>query len=245
MPKNLNSATRLHNVLKQASAHAENAQVLEVWAKILGVDEKNQFRRVVVVGELVHAMHHELAIASDGLSEANFSEDLYAGAFARIEYALSPLLFPASWNQVKQYLTSDVLTALAFCTEILPDEESQISTDELGRISQSVDDLRSTLSDASVPKRLRKLVEHHIELIEKALKEYPLVGAKALRAAGRAALGEIIEAKDDIAPAKGSKPVSSLEAAWKSVNSAADKALKAEKLHQLGQRAWDAIAGMF
>jgi hypothetical protein len=43
--------------------------------------------------------------------------------------------------------------------------------------------------------------------------------------------------RDEIAPEKGSPAVTKLESTWKSVNNAADLALKGEKLVQLGQKA--------
>ena len=159
-------------------------------------------RRAVEVGELVHAMHRELDLAAAGLADAAFSKGLYESAFSRIENAISPMLFSTTWNQVKQYLTADVLTALAFCSEILPDEESQISTEELTSIRQKVEDLSTALADAETPPRLRQLIRHHVELIERALSEYAVVGAKALREAGRTALGEMIEVKDEFVPVK-------------------------------------------
>ena len=63
--------------------------------------------------------------------------------------------------------------------------------------------------------------------------------------AGHQGLGEIIEAKDEVAAAKNAPAVKSLESTWKTVNTAADTALKAEKVAQLGQRAWELISGFF
>ena len=244
MAKNLNSATRLLRILEKASEYQDNTQTLEAWAKLLGVSVDNPNRRAVEVGELVHAMHRELDLAAAGLKGANFSKSLYESAFSRIEHAISPMLLPATWNQVKQYLTPDVLTALAFCTEILPDEENQISTEELASIQEKVEELRVTLAEAETPPRLRQLIQHHIELIDRALSEYSVVGAKALREAGRTALGEMIEVKEELAPVKTSPAVSKLESAWAIVNKAADIALKGEKIAQLGQKAWEALSGM-
>jgi len=244
MPKNINSASRLFSILEQAPSHANKTNTLEVWTKLLDVTEKHPHRRVVAVGELVHAMHRELELATAGLATANFSRSLYERAFSQIEYALSPMLFPNSWDHVKQYLTPEVLTALAFCTEILPDEEIQISAEEISIIRTQVEELRATLNDANMPLRLRSLIQHHIELIECALAEYSIVGAKALREAGRTALGEMIEATDEIAPAKNSPAISTLESAWKSVNQAADVALKTERLAQLGQKAWETLTSI-
>ena len=245
MTKNLNSATRLYRILKKAGTFPDNLQAVDVCAQLLQVQSDHPIRKAVAVGDLLRAMHHELEIAAARLVTASFSKSLYEAPFSRIENAISPLLLPHTWNQVKQYLTPEVLTALAFCTEILPDEESQISTEDLAVIRKKLDELREAASAPDTAPRLRVLIQHHVSLIEGALAEYLIVGAKALREAGRTALGEMIEVRDEIAPEKGSPAVTKLESTWKSVNNAADLALKGEKLVQLGQKAWDALSGLF
>jgi hypothetical protein len=245
MTKNINSASRLLRILERHTSHADNVQTLEAWAGLLDVTETHPHRRIVAVGELVHAMHRELEHAATELASANFSKNLYENAFSRIENALSTMLFPNTWNHVRQHLAAEVLTALAFCTEILPNEETEISVEELASIRSKLDELRLTLEDSSLPRRLRSLIEHHVELIERALAEYPVVGAIALREAGRTALGEMIEAKDELATIENDPAVSRLKAAWKTVNEAADFALKAEGVAQLGQQAWQAISKLW
>lgn len=242
MAKNLNSATRLLRILEPASTNSDDAQVLDVWAQLLGVIDEHPVRRAVAVTQLLQAMHRELHSASVGLLAASFSKSLYESAFSRIENALSPMLLPYKWNNVKQYLTPDVLTALAFCTEILPDEENEISVDELQVVRSKVDELKASLANAETPIRLQVLIKHHVELIERALAEYSIVGAMALREAGRTALGEMIEARETISQSRDLPAVSKLESAWKAVNDAADIALKADRMAQLGQKAWDAIS---
>ena len=242
MAKNINSASRLHRILERHNSHPDGIQTLEAWAALLGVTESRPLRRAVAVGELVHAMHRELESAAIGLASADFSKNLYESAFSRVENALSPMLFPNTWNNVKQYLTSDVLIALAFCAEILPNEEAEISSEELASIQSKLDELRSTLDDATLPRRLRSLIEHHVALIERALAEYPIAGATALREAGRTALGEMIEAKDEISSARDTPAVSKLEKAWKTVNEAADVALRFEGVAKLSQQAWDFVS---
>ena len=245
MSNKLNSASRLFRVFEQANSLPDNTQTLEAWATLLQVDEGNPNKRVLVVGEQIHAMYRELDLIASGMEAANFPKALYETVIDKVRHALSPMLFPSTWNQAKQYFGPDVITSFAYCSEILPDEESLISGEDLDEIRAKVVELRASLEDVSVPLRLRILIEHHIDLITKALLEYPISGAKAFREAGRAALGEIIEARDEIAPARGTPAVSKLEATWKKINAAADVAFKAEKIAQLGQRAWESISSIF
>lgn len=238
MPQNLNSATRLHRVLQQAGNHGDGVQVMEAWAKIFGIVESNPNKRALLVAERLAAMQRELEHVQIQMRQANFSESLYTGALTNIEQALSSMLLSGNWNQVKQYLLRETFVALAFCTEIIPDEESDISQEALAEISNLVADLRASLLEANISPRLQELIKHHISLIERAIAEYPIAGAKALREAARAGLGELIEVREVLKEEKDAPSVGKLGTAWKRVNEAADIALKAEKLSQLGQKAW-------
>jgi hypothetical protein len=244
MPTKINPASRVLRLIEQAPSFPDNTQTLEVWAKLFGIEDGNPHRRVVAVGELVHASLRELDLIADGMKAAAFPSALYDTVLDKLRHAFSPMLLPGTWNQARQYFGADVLTSLAYCSEILPDEETQISDADLSEIRSRLSELRESLVGSEVSDRLRKLITHHIELIERALCEYPIAGAKALREAGHTAHGEIIEARDEIAAARQTEPVSKLEKTWKKINEAADVAFKAEKIAQLGQRAWDAISNM-
>lgn len=241
MPKNINSASRLYSLFERTLGEPDNTQILEVWAKLLGVSESNANRKAALVSERLRWMHRELELVAEQMRESGYSENLYAKAILNIEHAMSAMILPATWNQAKQYLGSDTLLALAFCSEILPDEESQISADELREIQALVDELRSSLSASELPSRLVALIQHHVELIQRALAEYPITGAKALREAARTGLGELIEVKETVRASRDTPEISKLVTAWKKVNEVADIAFKSEKLAQLGQKAWAAL----
>lgn len=244
MPKKLNSASRLLHIFEQANSLPDAIQTLEAWTKLLSIDEGNPHKRVLIVGDQIQAMYRELDLIAAGMESADFSKTLYENVIDKVRHAISPMSFPGTWNQTKQYFGPDVLTSFAYCSEILPDEEALISDEDINEIRAKLADLKASLEDATIPHRLRKLIEHHIELINTALIEYPISGAKAFREAGRTAIGEIIEAREAIAPARATPAVSKLNATWEKINKAADIALKTEKIAQLGQRAWEVIGNM-
>ncbi|UCV19451.1 hypothetical protein [Ferribacterium limneticum] len=232
-------------LLKNIPGHPDNIQTLEVWAALFGINEPNKNKKSAAVAELLAAMYRELELIREQMQKANFSESLYSSSVTRIEDALSTMLLPATWNQVRQYLTPETFVALSFCGEILPDEETQIEPAELTEIHALIDELQVSLSDSQLPPRLNKLVEHHIDLIRRALAEYPISGAKTLREAARTALGELIEEKEIVATNREAPEINKLGSVWKKVNEAADTALKAEKLSQLGQKAWAMLENVF
>lgn len=244
MAKKLNSASRILLVLEEAVKQNDRTQVLEVWMKVFSLKETQAIKCAFIVTQLLQVMHKELELASDGITKAGISTSLYKQEFSNIENAISPLNLSNTWHSARQYLAAEVIKTLAFCAEILPDEESQISQDELTAIQNQVDELREALNTATLPDRLMELIEHHILLIEKALLEYRVVGAKALREAGRTALGELIEVKAEVIESKDELVIKKLYEMWKNVNSAADVALKVEKIAKLGQQAWDVLSNL-
>lgn len=241
MYKHVNSASRIHAILTKAVQQPDKA-IFQVWADVFGIKGSDDAQTAQLVIVRLHWLHTELQLLEKQVRTVNVSSHLYESAFARINLILNPLHLPASWQGLRGHLSPDVLLALAFCNEFLPDEESSIDPTELDAIADEVVQLSDLLTESSLPDHLKQLIAHHIELIKEALAQYQVFGAKALRAAGRSALGEIIESKDTIAPAQQSDEVSRLGKLWANVNRAADTALKTERIAQLGQRAWDAMS---
>jgi len=238
MPQNINSASRLVTLLRAIPSYPDNTQTLEVWAKLFQVIDNNRNKTSNAVAERLGAMYRELEVVRELMQKANYSEKLYAPSIARVENAISTLLLPGTWNQARQHLTAETFVALEFCGEILPSEETQIASAELDEIKARIDELAASLADSQLPLRLRTLIEHHVDLIRRALAEYPISGAKALRQAARTALGELIELKETVEANRDAPEINNLGVVWKKVNEAADLALKAEKLVQLGHKVW-------
>lgn len=243
MPKNVNSASRLVNLINSIPTQPDNIHTMEVWASLFQVQEQSPQRRGFVVSERLGALYRELDIVRSQMATKNFSEGLYTPAISQLEAAFSTMTLHNPWPHARQYLTAETMVAMAFCGEILDNEEDLISTEELTEIANKVEALEQSLGGSTLPPRLRSLIKHHIDLIRKALAEYPIVGARALRQAARTALGEIVEVREEISAHPNSQEIANLGAVWKRVNSVADLALKADKLAQLGQKAWDLVGG--
>ena len=185
----------------------------------------------------------ELHLLEEQARASSLSEHLYNHAFARIRMVISPLYLQASWHGMRGNLTSEVLLAIAFLNEVLPSEEITVPPEELAAIAAELDELLSLVLKSDLPVALRRFTQHQLQLIELALAQYPIFGAKALREAGHSALGEIIETQGTVeATVDSPEALSRLGQLWKRLNTAADVALKSEKVGQLGHRAWEALS---
>ncbi|MBC8017458.1 MAG: hypothetical protein H7X83_02915 [Verrucomicrobia bacterium] len=239
MSKNINAASRLHTILSQTVGMSTSATSLAIWENVFQIQgEANDARKALIISERLRWLHQELEIARSQMGQANISENLYTAAFNNIEQALSTLLLSTTWNNGAQYLKPETLVALEFCSEILPDEESLIESETLDEIRSMVQELESLLEKTNLPESLITLILHHIELINRALDQYPVIGAMALREAARSAIGELIEANEAVKANSGSEEVSQLGKIWTKLNNAADIAIKADKISQIGTKAW-------
>ena len=245
MPKNINSASRLHSLLEKALNEPDSTQVVEAWAKLFAINEPNGNLKAALVSQRLLLVHKELELISAQMKELNYSETLYTNAISNVEYAISTMILPNTWNNAKQYLRPEYLTALAFCSEMLPDEESQISLDDLEKIQEIVNELRESIFKSELPPRLIKLIKHHIELIEQALAEYPIAGVKALQKAWHKGLGEIIESKDDVSANKNSPEIKKLHLVWEKINNSIDAAEKIQRIANITEKAITFIGNVF
>jgi hypothetical protein len=241
MPKHNNSASRLHGLFSQLQAHADQTQVLSGWVQTFAISESTPKRQAIEVARQLESVSRELSLVRNGMSQATYSPSLYESALSAFEDAASPMLLPHTWNSVLQYLTPQNLLSLEFCSEILPDEESVISSEELAEILGLVAELREAAQSENIPASLRGLLLHHVELIERAVAAYPITGVKALREAAQTGLGELVESKDTVAEHSKTAEVAKLAKAWKKVGEFADGVLKVDKLFQVGHKAWNLI----
>lgn len=241
MYKHINSASRIHAIL-QAAVNQSDKAIWAVWADVFGVKGESDTATAELVLERLHWFHIELQLLQSQVEHASCSKHLYEGALARIRSIASPLNLPAAWQSARGNLSADVLLAVAFLNEILPNEESAIDPSEFLEITAQVNELEGLLSDSDLPEALLRLITHHLRLIRRALEQYKYFGAKALVDARREALGEIVEYKEVIEAANGRDEVSRLGKIWKHVNTAADSAIKIDKAIQIGHKAWEAIS---
>lgn len=243
MYRHINSASRIHAQLERALQQTD-AAAWAVWANVFGVKGTNDQQTVELVLPQLHWLHVELQLLEEQVRVLPLSAHLYESAVTRVRQVISPLNLGSGWNGIRGSLTPDVMLALAWCNEMLPDEESAIDPADFLEIQGQVEELDTLLGRSELPERIKKLIAHQLELIRTALAQYPIAGARALREAGRSALGEIIESREDVREQPDTEAVGRLAELWKRVNTVADAALKADKLGQLGVRAWDALQGL-
>ena len=244
MAKHINGVSRILGIIEPLVQVPDDQQTVMVWAKAFSIESGQVLKVAQVVATRLGCMQRELNAVSRSLAAKGLSEHLYSKALSDIESAISPMLLSTSWHNIKQYFPEANLVALRFCSEILPDEEAEISPDDLATICARVSELRELVTGAKLSDRVRDLILHQLDLIEQALAEYPIAGVKALREAFHRGVGEIVEANDALKTERDAPTVSKLGELWKTFFEILDKALKAEQAVQLGQKIYEAIVAI-
>lgn len=239
MPKNNNSASRIVNLVTSIPYHQDNTSTLEVWAQLFGLNELLPKKKIHVVAERLGSVSRELELVRTQMDERNFSPELYNPSIAHLEEACSTIILGGTWNQVRQHLTSEVIVVLSFCGEIITDEEDLITPEKLSSIAKQIDALSQLLSTSQLPPRLRSLLQHHIELIRRALEEYPITGAKGFQRATQTGAGEAWDLREDIQLGRDAPEIVALGALWQEVRYETGIAHRTNNLPQVGRRPWN------
>lgn len=241
MPNNTNSASRLHSIFAKIHSIPDQTSALAGWVEILKINESNPNKKTIAVARGLDKIYTEISLVKQGMLNRNFTPSLYENALNSFEEASSPLLLSGSWTSVRQYIKPQNLISLQFCGELLPDEETTISQEELDNISKIVRELHLSATKDSIPEDLRKIILHHTEIIQQSIDDYKISGVKAFRQAIQAGVGELIESKEIITANNKSNEVSQLATVWKRINSVADSAIKLDRVLHIGNKAWDMI----
>lgn len=230
-----NVASRLHVVLVRWQSYQDSEPALKGWSKALQIKMDDGIQSHLAIYHKIGILVGELDHLNDQLAASQHSSEIYGPPLQKVGRALSPALFHLKCSHVKQYLTPDVITALGFCSEMLPDEEEAISEDDFRALVGLIHELELVLQDSTLPGSLVALIRRHIMLAETAIADYPLRGAASLKDAVKAAVGDLAI---DASAIVGWTPeaVSALRTLWERVNKVADVAIKVDGLLQAGTR---------
>ena len=206
------------------------------WLRVFDITSTQMNRDFVLVNHRLQLLLDELDVLRDKLHLLSVSPTVYQPSLAKLDNALSPAILHAKAEHVRQYLSEDVYTGLAFSSELLPEEEEAISADDFGEFVGLVNQLELLLQDSSLPSSLVVLIRRHIRLAELAIAQYPIRGAIALKDAVKFAVGDLAFEGELLRPA-GRENAEKVQRVWKKANDMADGAIKIDNLVQLGGRA--------
>lgn len=229
MPKNINSAYRVRELINEVRGKQDNTPVHEVWAEAFGIEETDQHKKNFALSRCLADLHDEVELIRFEMVKLGYSENLYSSSLNKCNAVFAVQSLMANWHALKQRITPEVHIALGFCSEILPNEEDLIADESLAELKRMASDLRTSLSESSLPTYTQKIIEKHLTKIDEALAKYKAVGSKALEEVMQSAYGEVIANEAAFEEAKGSEELSKLSSMWQKTKSVLDGVVDTNK----------------
>lgn len=229
MPKNINSAYRIKEILKAISKKPDKMPVHEVWAEIFSIAEKDNQKKSFIISRCLADLHDEVELIRADMTKLGYSDDLYNSSLNKCNSIFAVQMVMGTWAQVKNQFTPEVPIALGFCSEILPNEEELIDKTDLDQLAKMTSELREFLKNSKLPQYTVSIIEKHLNKIDEAISKYKAVGARALEEVMQAAYGEVIANETVFNEAKGTEEVGRLSQIWQKTKSTLDGVVDANK----------------
>ena len=242
MTQETNSASRLLRLMTNARDRHASMPTHTQWAERFELDVTETTPLLIAVMEHLIWVNEEISSVRRGMEKTGMPPFLYAPHLDSLQNCLSPLQFNNDWINVKVALSNEALVSLGYCAEILPKDETEVSADDLEAIRGLLSEFEVLLSVSTLPEVLRQVMQHHVELLHRALCRYPHGGIKSLKEAAFTAAGELLCLKAAGVNVSDSEEGKKLDELWSRVNTVADAAIKVEGLYGLGKTVMDLIA---
>lgn len=202
---------------------------------ILGISSAGETKDFFAVVQRLQWLADELELLRERLRIAGHAPDIVGPPLGKVEMALSPRLLLRQAAHVKQVLSDEVLTSLAFCSLLLPEDEEALAIGDFEEIVGLISSLEMFLSSANLPGDLVNSIRRHIRAAELALAAYPIRGARALKESVQGAAGYLMDEGDEI-DAVSPETALALRQLWQKINDVADAAIKIDALLQIASR---------
>jgi hypothetical protein len=228
-----NSAIRILNVIDSARNQSQNVATAVIWSRVLGLDEAIAQNDPHAVQTELRLVREEVDLLERLMVATKFSKPLFAPYLSNVRSMVSVPNLSAGWSSYSHHAGLDTLLALRYCAEILPSED-EVNFGELQNLLDRAQDLRTELEVSDLDLGLRDFLLSQLDIIEKGIREYPIKGKRALKAALREGLADFATNEDAFKQPGGQMQKAQIKEVWGGFISTGD----------LNAEAKTAIAGM-
>ena len=140
MARNINSAFRIREILNSVKAKADQTPVHQIWSELFDFSEKNQTKRNVSISRCLANLHDEVELVRREMLKLDYTPTLYEPSLDRCNIIFAVQSIMGQWKNIKKNITPEVVLALGFCSEILPNDFLRmfLSKKEMRRVNLRV-----------------------------------------------------------------------------------------------------------
>jgi len=249
MAEKENSAFRLHRAVEKMVNQPHNISTTQVLLNVFGAQDSKdpwaQSEAVLRIGSLLFGELDSLIEQSRKLAFSDESRKDIIAAFSRL--SITGML--QQWqNNVPTFRAS--LTPLRIFGEGMPEDGERISNDELTDLQKATAALRQEVSQSELPSIVKAFVFEQLNIIDRAIRDYPIAGVKAFRTAAKDTAFSHLEHIEEVKEFGHSEPMTKLQSIlskvreWARIGGDVSKLLKdSDTIYQHGEKAIHAATG--
>jgi hypothetical protein len=235
-------AVRAEAVFRRASRQAKTADggnntFVGAWAAALGISEKDGLSQLASVAAALVQLRQQLEQVRGLARAAGVPPELWQDALQRAENCLGLSNLSGGINQAQiQSDFATALVALAWLAAMLPATENAVPAEELDAILSMINDLEERIRKGRLSDDAKLFLFAQLDILRRAVREYELRGAQALRVAVYHVDGNLQDAGARAAPPDSSEELRGLAKLRRRVKRAADAAVTSERALSAGHK---------
>ena len=178
----MNPATRLLVIYDTLIQQQGDRAMLNIWASVLGLDEKNAHLEDDVTTCLV-ALRQQIDFARMRLDSHGVPQELTQPGFDLLKTVASPSHLNSGWHGHRgNILAPECRHAFTWSAWVLGDEdEADLPTEEMTALLADIEALENGLQTSEISPYLRDFIQRQVDTIRAALRLYDLQGARPLQ----------------------------------------------------------------
>lgn len=224
-----NPAKRVLSCVEKAAKATEKESTAEVWAEILGLDKKTSKTDPHKVIAKLGLLRDQLDLVQYSMSSTDFSSNLYKPHLDKIRKTVTVGNIGAGWSNYKPQLSPDTMLSLMFCAEIIKDE-SGVSFDELQNLLSKITELKNEIESGSITGPTYEFILSQLNIIEGAIRDYPIVGGNAIKRAFKDGFSDLTERAEYLTGNEEAEATGKLGKIWQDLKSAGGEFVEADRI---------------
>jgi len=221
-----NPAKRVLNFILEVHNKPDNISAAEVWANAFGLDATKAKSDAHEVNQKLSLLRHELDIVEQQMQQTKFSENLYRPYIQSLRHAITPNSITTAWKSYKVYFKPETILTIKYCAEIL-EPQSSANFEELQKLLSDLYAFKETLDSSVIDGNTFQFIVSQIEIIENAIKSYPITGSGAIKKAFTEGFSDLNAKAENISETAETKKVGKF---WEDLGTASDKIIATDRV---------------
>ncbi len=227
----MNSASRIHYILREFYQVPGAISVQDLWTKVLQVPPEELGRNATLYSE---AMLDQIQDTQDRLAELGAPPDLFATAARQLNGMFKVHSLQNDWTGHRNGLTQQGgMRDIEWAAWVLREfGEPDVDTQDFDALQEKITEAEQQLAASGVSRAMRALLERQLRQMRAAMALYPIAGAGPIADAGKKTFTEFQFSGQEL-KAEIEKSVtghSVIKSTWEAMNQALDIGEKAGKI---------------